>query len=28
MENSPFIDNKNDDLPIQNGDCPVRYNKK
>ena len=23
-EHSPFIDN-NDDLPIENGDCPVRY---
>jgi hypothetical protein len=22
IENSPFIEDKHDDLPIQNGDCP------
>ena len=27
MENGPFIEDKNDDLPIQNGDFPVRYLK-
>jgi hypothetical protein len=26
MENGPFIDDKHDDLPIKNGDCPVHNN--
>ena len=25
METCPFIDDKNDDLPPKDGDCPVQY---
>jgi hypothetical protein len=28
MENDPFIDDKHDELPIENGDFPVRYDQK
>ena len=27
MENGPFIDDQNEDLPIKHGDFPVRYVK-
>ena len=27
-QNGPFPDDKNDDLPIENGDFPVRYVKE
>ena len=27
MEDAPFVDAKNDDLSIKNGDIPVRYIK-
>ena len=28
MENDPFIDDKHHELPIENGDFPVRYDQK
>ena len=27
MENGPFIDDRNDELPIEKGDLPCRYVK-